>query len=338
MDTSSDRSTANSSPNNIGDVREAMIAKPGRRWLRIILTFLLFAIVAWGGWKLLGPEPDLRSTINVEEILPDGDSVGDREPLVEGSLLSRIDQATIDAAKHPFDPLLAVAEKALQQTDETVTDYTAIIVSQVRIKGKLLPEQKVACKIRHPRTTGEDQSGLSVYMKFLGPASSADQEVIWVEGQNDGNLIAHTTGLMNLARFHLKPNSMLAMRNSRHPITEIGFRNLMAKIVEQGSRDRKYGECEVTVKRNIGIDGRKCVMLEVMHPVQREHFEFHIARIYLDQEFEIPIAYEGFSWPEEEGGEPVLEEKYFYTELKLNVGLQDSDFDPSNPAYDYPAE
>ena len=85
-------------------------------------------------------------------------------------------------------------------------------------------------------------------------------------------------------------------------------------------------------------NGRKCVMLEVMHPVQREHFEFHVARIYLDQELEIPIAYEGFSWPEEEGGEPVLEEKYFYTELKLNVGLQDSDFDPSNPSYDYPAE
>ena len=338
MDTPSNRSTSSGSPNDIDDVRVAMTARPRRRWLPTILILLLSATVAWGGWKLLGPEPDLSSTVNVNEILPDGDSVADREPLVEGSLLSRIDQATIDTAEHPFDPLLAVAEKALQQTDETVTDYKAIIVSQVRVKGKLLPEQKVACKIRHPRTSGGNQLGISVYMKFLSPASSADQEVIWVEGQHDGNLIAHTTGLMNIARFHLKPDSMLAMRNSRHPITEIGFRNLMAKIVEQGTRDRKYGECEVTVKRNIGIEDRKCVMLEVMHPVKREHFEFHIARIYLDQELEIPIAYEGFSWPEEEGGEPVLEEKYFYTQLKLNVGLQDSDFDPSNPDYDYPAE
>ena len=36
------------------------------------------------------------------------------------------------------------------------------------------------------------------------------------------------------------------------------------------------------------------------------------------------------------GGEPWLIERYFYRELEINPGLQDIDFDPDNPDYDYP--
>ena len=192
------------------------------------------------------------------------------------------------------------------------------------------------CKIRHARTTGDDLCGFSVYLKFVAPNSSAGQEVIWVDGWNDGNLVAHLTGWQNVVRIYLEPESTIAMRNSLHPIMDIGFRNLLAKVLEKGQQSRELGECEVNVKRNIQIEGRKCVMLEVKHPVKQDEFEFHIARIYLDQELEIPIAYEGFTWPEEQGGEPLLQEKYFYTNLTLNVGLQDIDFDPSNPDYGYP--
>ena len=308
----------------------------GGRWLRACFCLLLLAIAICGGWMLLRSDPDLSSSISVGAV--DGDSTEDTQPIAEGSLLSRIDQTVIDAAEHPFDPLLEVASKALEKTDETVVDYTAIIVSQVRLRDQLQPEQKMECKIRHARTTGDDQCGLSVYMRFVKPASSDGQEVIWVDGWNEGNLVAHTTGIMNIARFYLKPDSTLAMRNSRYPISDIGFRNLLAKMLETGQRDREHGECEVSIKRNLEIDGRKCVMLEAKHPVKREHFEFHIARIYLDQELEIPLAYEGFLWPETAGGEPLLLEKYFYTNVKINVGLQDSDFDPSNAAYGFPDE
>ena len=311
------------------------------------MCLLLLLVVGWMGWKFLGPQPDLSSSITIGETSddsqPNDDKLNDDEPrddvtLVEGSLLSRIDNTVIDAAEHPLDPLLEVAGKGLEHTDEVVVDYTARIVSQVRIKGKLQPEQQIDCKIRHARATGEDQCGFSVYLKFVAPDSSAGQEVIWVDGWHEGNLVAHLTGWQNVMRIYLEPESTIAMRNSLHPIMDIGFRNLLAKVLEKGKQARKRGECEVNVKRNIRIEGRKCVRLEVKHPVKRDDVEFHIARIYLDQELEIPIAYEGFTWPEEQGGEPLLQEKYFYTNLKLNVGLQDIDFGPSNPDYGYPAK
>jgi len=316
--------------------KPAKTARARGRW-RIFVALLLLAVVIGVGWKLTRPAPDLSSSINVEAASTDAGKSDDQEP-TEGSLLSRIDKDTIENADHPFDPLLEVATMALEQVDETITDYTGLIVSQIQLNGDLQPEQQIMCKIRHARTTGDDQCGFSVYLRIVKPDATAGQEVIWVDGWNDGNLVAHTTGWQNIMRFYLKPDSMLAMRNSRHPITNIGFRNLLAKMLEKGGRDREHGECEVTVKRNLDIAGRQCVMLEVKHPIERAHFEFHIARIYLDQELEIPIGYEGFVWPEEEGGEPVLIEKYFYTDLKFNVGLEDSDFDPGNEAYEFPTK
>ena len=301
----------------------------------LLLLLLLLLVVSWVGWKFSVPQPDLSSSITIGET-SDHDQPHDATTPVEGSLLSHIDSTVIDAAEHPLDPLLKVAGKGLEHTDEFVADYTARIVSQVRVKGKLQPEQQIDCKIRHARTTGDDQCGFSVYLKFVAPDSSAGQEVIWVDGWNDGNLVAHLTGWQNVVRIYLDPESTIAMRNSLHPIMDIGFRNLLAKVLEKGKQDREHGKCEVNVKRNIQIEGRKCVMLEVKHPAKQDDFDFHIARIYLDQELEIPIAYEGFTWPEEQGGEPVLQEKYFYTNLKLNVGLQDIDFDPSNADYSFP--
>jgi len=334
MESSNTSSTAKPSP-TAGTDQPARAAAKRSRWFWAAMCFLLL-VVGWAGWKIFGPKPDLSSSITIKDAPVDGEPLDDQPLLTEGSLLSRISSAVIGAAEHPLDPLLEVAGVGLEHTDQTVVDYTARIVSQVRINGKLQPEQQIDCKIRHARTTGDDQCGFSVYLKFVAPASSADQEVIWVDGWNDGNLVAHLTGWQNVVRIYLAPESAIAMRNSRYPIMDIGFRNLLAKTLEKGKQARDQGECEVSVKRNIQVEDRKCVMLEVKHPEKRDEFEFHIARIYLDQELEIPIAYEGFTWPEEEGGEPLLQEKYFYTNLKLNVGLQDIDFDPSNSDYNYP--
>ena len=338
MESSDTSSTAKSSPGAMTDQPTTPIARRSR-WPKVVMCLLLL-IVGWTGWKVLGPQPDLSSSITIGETSDDGETLDGGEPsddeTPEGSLLSRIDNVAIETAEHPLDPLLEVARKGLEHTDEVVADYTARIVSQVRLNGKLQPEQQMDCKIRHARTTGDDQCGFSVYLKFVAPDSSAGQEVIWVDGWHDGNLVAHLTGWQNVVRIYLDPESTIAMRNSLHPIMDIGFRNLLAKVLEKGKQARERGECEVNVKRNIKIKDRKCVMLEVKHPVKQEGLEFHIARIYLDQELEIPIAYEGFTWPEDPSGEPVLQEKYFYTNLKLNVGLGDIDFDPSNSDYGYP--
>ena len=82
--------------------------------------------------------------------------------------------------------------------------------------------------------------------------------------------------------------------------------------------------------------GQGCTLLEVVHPVQRPHFDFHIARIYIDDELRIPIRFASWEWPAVAGGSPQLLEEFTYLNIKLNVGLTDLDFDSGNPNYAYP--
>lgn len=254
-----------------------------------------------------------------------------------GTITSIISQERIDAADHPFDPLLKVADLCLAKIDRDIRDYTATLVSQVRVDGKLMEEKYLMCKIRHARAAGDREIPFSVYTLFLKPQSNVGKEAIWVDGWHEGNLVAHTTGLLNFKRYYLPPDGSIAMRGNRYPIREIGFRNLLAKMVKIGAKDRKHGECIVTVERNVKINDRICTMLKVVHPNQRDHFEYHIAKIYIDDERNIPIAYEGYLWPENEGDDPPLLEKYFYTNVQLNVGLTDEDFDAGNEEYHYPS-
>ena len=77
----------------------------------------------------------------------------------------------------------------------------------------------------------------------------------------------------------------------------------------------------------------RAVPRSVRRPVQRPEYEFHIARVFIDDQLQLPIRYAAYTWPAVAGGKPVVLEEYTYMDLKLNVGLTDNDFDPKNPSY-----
>jgi outer membrane lipoprotein-sorting protein len=132
------------------------------------------------------------------------------------------------------------------------------------------------------------------------------------------------------------------MQGQKYPITEMGVLNLVDKLLEVAYKDSKFGECEVTYTegttlfRDTPAVARLCTMIQVVHPVPRRNFIFHIARIFVDNELNMPIRYESYDWPRKEGESPTLIEAYTYRELKINVGLTDMDFDHTNPAYAFP--
>jgi hypothetical protein len=88
--------------------------------------------------------------------------------------------------------------------------------------------------------------------------------------------------------------------------------------------------------QNANINDRVCTCIQVYHPVPRRNFLFHIARIFVDDELNIPIRYEAYDWPAKQGGAPELIEEYTYIGLKLNNGFTDADFDVNNSNYEFP--
>jgi hypothetical protein len=231
--------------------------------------------------------------------------------------------------EHPLDPAIVFAKDGLQRIRATIDDYSCTVVKQERINGELYPQEYMYAEIRNRKV---DDAGrlvvpFSVYLYFLKPEKMKGREVAYVEGQNDGCLWGKEgQGIIGvIGPVALRPDSNLAMRGNRYPITEIGLENLVAKLIEKGERDRVHGECTVQTKEGVKINGRGCTLLTVVHPVPRPHFEFNIANVYIDDELNLPVRYEAYTWPKADG-KPVLEECYTYLNLKINQGLKDENF------------
>lgn len=246
----------------------------------------------------------------------------------------RVDPASPSPAKHALDPCILLAKRGLNQINKNIADYTGTLVRRERVNGTLGQAEYINFKMRNPRIVDGKEVPFSIYMRFKKPTSVEGREAIWVKGQNDDKIVAHEAGLLNFT-VRLDPNGLLAMRGNKYPMYDAGLLNLVNKLIEKAEHDKKYQECEVKFFKNAKINGRVCTLMQVTHPVQRDHFEFHIARIYIDNQLQLPIRYASWSWPTEEGGKPVLEEEYTYINLKVNVGLTDNDFSEKNKEYDY---
>jgi outer membrane lipoprotein-sorting protein len=230
--------------------------------------------------------------------------------------------------EHPLDPALRMAQAAIANVDANIQDYSAVMVKRERIGGKLNEQEFMYIKIRH--------KPFSVYMYFLGPERLKGQEAIYVEGKNNGNLLGHGVGIRKIAgTVPLQPTGALAMAGQRYPITEIGFLNLTKRLVEVANMDRQFGECEVKFFQGAKINKRSATCIQVVHPVPRKNFRFHKALVFVDDELNIPIRYEAYDWAAAPGGPPQLLEEYTYTDVKLNNGFTDADFDEHNPQYHF---
>lgn len=240
------------------------------------------------------------------------------------------------AAPHPLDPALLFAEEKLRHLEQNIHDYQAVMIKQERIGGTLMPAEYMNIKVRNRRQRPNGGQPFSIYLRFLRPNAVKGREVIYVEGRNDGNLVAHEGGVLGMIRVNLAPTGTLAMRGQRYPITDAGIENLVRKLIERGERDRQTGQCQVDFFENAKVMDRVCTMIQVKHDVEKEPLDFHIGRIYIDDEHQVPIRYEAYLWPSPGEKDLPLLESYTYAKLKINVGLTDKDFDPSNKDYEFP--
>ena len=183
--------------------------KPRRRFLRFALVALILLVVAapaaWRWASQAAPNQNLSPAGNDTTRPP-------VDPLPA-------------QPQHPLAPAIQIARAALENIQTNVKDYTATLVKRERVNGKLNEPESMFLKVR--------QEPFSVYMGFVTPERLKGQEVIYVAGQNGGNMLAHGVGLQKLiGMIQLAPTSPLAMAGQRYPITEIGIENLTRRLIE----------------------------------------------------------------------------------------------------------
>jgi len=226
--------------------------------------------------------------------------------------------ALVNAADAPvdLDNIFRQAERVLEGVD----NYTAVFHKQERVKGKLLPAETVALKFKKP---------FKVYMKWIAEPHRG-RETIFVEGANKNRLKGHEGGLLGVLTVNLDPNGPQAMKGNRHPIADSGLEKLVAKLAVNVRLGRVKGELEVRDRGEETVYGRKTVRLEGVFPKEKAGTYYcHRAVVNIDTELKLPIKVQIFDATDE------LVETYGYEDLRLNAGLTEKDFDPSNADYGF---
>jgi hypothetical protein len=237
--------------------------------------------------------------------------------------------APVGAKPDPLDPALEMARKGLAASQAHIRDYTCKIVKRERINGKVGKIEVMDAKIRNSKVVNDRvTTRFGVYLKFLSPKAIKGRQVLYVDGLNNGKLLAKEGGNLHLLpAVWLSPTGALAMRGQLYPLTEIGIENLMAKLIVRGNREKAIGGCEVSIRKGFKVNDRVCTLIELRRPTKGPKFEFNVAQIFVDEQLQVPIRYAAYDWPKKAGAKGEVIEEYTYLDVKVNVGITDADFD-----------
>lgn len=224
-----------------------------------------------------------------------------------------------DDAPPDFDSVIA----KLQAAASKIRDATYIIHKQEYADGRQQPTERIAIRYRAPN---------DVYMKWLEPTHRG-RELLFRPGWNKDHL------QISLGRWlptvNLDPHGDLAMRGNRHSIYQLPFPAIVANFVGSAVLIKANPALQV----NITDLGEQWHFDEIGHCHQLLLPKDREARLYaaevmlcISQRTGLPLRIR--AWDEEDGQRRQVED-YGYEDVRMNRGLEDRDFAPDNPAYDF---
>jgi len=228
------------------------------------------------------------------------------------SLLLAFQQGT---SASDTEEAISVLREAKHRTD-SLEDYTLTLKKQERIDGALGPVNVVFVKWKRP---------FSIYLKFL-EGNDKGREVIFVEGKYRDKMIVSPGGILGALTIKVAPDSLIAKKNNRHNITEAGMSNTIGRILTIIEKEQKEPSSDISVT----FFGEKPLEKDMCIHIRIDKSSYAArTEVYLNSDTLYPhtiISYD-------EDGE--LLESYNYSDIKTNVGLDDSDFDPKNKEYTF---
>ena len=256
----------------------------------IFLLSLYLSVISMGGCTAPG-----RRGISVEEMQAEDD----RQPI------------------HINEPDFLELMRDAVRNYETINDYTANFTKRQRIRGRLLPEEKIFMKFRKTH---------EVYMKWTGKVDRG-QEALYAKGRYDDKLLAHKGGLI-LSRITaaLDPNGKRALKKNLRPVTCAGIGFLIQSLYDVSLRASESDDMRVEYHGPVDMpDGEAHKFVRYLEG--REDYPCYRAVVYLDKGTAFPVLYEAY---DRDGN---MLECYTYSTIRLNQGLVDDDFDKHNKEY-----
>lgn len=224
---------------------------------------------------------------------------------------------------------IALIEKGLARL-KAIDGYTAEFAKQEVVGGEMTDPQRMLLKVR--------QEPFSVYMKWV--EGKPGQELLYVKGENDGDMIVHPGGWRGrvLGTLSVDPDGTMARRESRHPVTQVGLRRLAEKVLTY-----RYNEVGLTEGYDCRCEqdefgGRPCFRFTIVYDSPAVRAEYRKSVIWVDRDWSIVTQVANYAWPADDVpadrlDEDTLVERYSYTNINLDTQLAAMDFDAANGKY-----
>ena len=146
-----------------------------------------------------------------------------------------------------------------------------------------------------------------------------------------------------LPAIHMSPDSSLAMREARYPVTHAGLLSLAETILGYNRQDlqqKTYAHCHELEDQTVGERACHCFVMEYRDREASKDYRKSVTMI--DKEWAVPVYIKNFGWPnedapvaDEELDEATLIEHYTYTDIKFRTSLSHRDFDHGNEDYNF---
>ncbi len=178
-------------------------------------------------------------------------------------------------------PAAATLESILTQSRaklETLKTYQVLLTGQERVGGQLQPAEEILLSIRrNPKAVRLEWTG--------GPHKG--REVIYSSTENDGLMhVNMADSVVPVPRLSIPPDSPLALRNGRHPITEAGFDTIL-RNVEKAIERAKAGDSQSGQVTYAGVE-QPGPLEHPCHKIVRVTLTGETWLVYIDPQTKLP--------------------------------------------------
>ena len=211
---------------------------------------------------------------------------------------------------------IALLEYCRGACQDRYRDYTCTLIKQERIGGRVSNEQEIAVKyLADP---------FSVAMRWTPETAGLGDRVLYVEGKYNDMMLVRPTGVLNklVGTVMRTPDGPQAMQSTLRPVNQFGFHRSLESLLKVYRQARAAGDLTERFGGFAEVAGRKAVVLVRVLPA-KDNYPAATTLIYIDLEYLVPIAVEGYDWDHQ------LSSRYIFKDIRFNVGLTSEDFTPA---------
>jgi hypothetical protein len=206
-----------------------------------------------------------------------------------------------------------------------VRDYRCIFYKRERLQDGLTPMQRIeVCYRAHPHSVSlrwlENAGDARRVIYVRGRARDADgQEMAWIQP-------AGCIARLFVSKVRLPIHGPRARAASRRSLDQLGFLGTFASLAQVHQRAAAAGELDLRCAGTGEIDGRPTYVLTRRLPYTGESGAYPNALLilHLDREWLLPVGTYMYA---DHAGTKLLG-SYTMTDVTINVGLTDADFEP----------